>query len=53
VVVRNADSHVFVPHASHVVTFERCISHNAFENAYWWAPRRAIRRTTQTTLLVE
>lgn len=36
VVVRDAGSHAFVPHASHGITFQDTISYNTFENAYWW-----------------
>jgi len=36
VVVRDAGSHAFVPHASHGITFRSCISHNTWEDAYWW-----------------
>ncbi|MFF1904584.1 hypothetical protein [Kitasatospora sp. NPDC058218] len=36
VVVRDAGSHAFVPHASHGITFRSCISHDTWEDAYWW-----------------
>ncbi|MFJ9952216.1 hypothetical protein [Kitasatospora sp. NPDC091207] len=36
VVVRDAGSHAFVPHASHGITFRGCISHDTWEDAYWW-----------------
>ncbi|WP_159401033.1 hypothetical protein [Streptomyces sp. NRRL B-24484] len=36
VVVRDSGSHAFVPHASHGITFRSCISHNTWEDAYWW-----------------
>ncbi|WP_033821380.1 G8 domain-containing protein, partial [Kitasatospora sp. MBT63] len=36
VVVRDAGNHAFVPHMSHGVTFRSCISHNTWEDAYWW-----------------
>ncbi|QKW18897.1 hypothetical protein HUT16_07300 [Kitasatospora sp. NA04385] len=36
VVVRDTGSHAFVPHASHGITFRGCISHNTWEDAYWW-----------------
>ncbi|MFJ1790115.1 hypothetical protein [Kitasatospora griseola] len=36
VVVRDAGSHAFVPHNSHGITFRGCISHQTWEDAYWW-----------------
>ncbi|MFI1524289.1 hypothetical protein [Kitasatospora cineracea] len=36
VVVRDTGSHAFVPHASHGITFRGCISHDTWEDAYWW-----------------
>ncbi|MEV8097078.1 hypothetical protein [Kitasatospora sp. NPDC085879] len=36
VVVRDCGSHAFVPHASHGITFRSCISHDTWEDAYWW-----------------
>ncbi|MGN6330788.1 MAG: G8 domain-containing protein [Motilibacteraceae bacterium] len=36
VVVRDAGSHAFVPHASHGVSFRGCISHNSMEDPFWW-----------------
>ncbi|MCP2312307.1 G8 domain-containing protein [Kitasatospora paracochleata] len=36
VVVRDAGNHAFVPHASHGITFRSCISHETWEDAYWW-----------------
>jgi hypothetical protein len=36
VVIRECGSHAFVPHESHGVTFRNCISHDTFEDAYWW-----------------
>jgi len=38
VVIHSAGNHAFVPHDSHGVTFRRCITHNTFEDAYWWDP---------------
>ena len=35
-VVRDSGGHAFVPHTSHGVSFVDCISHNTFEEAYWW-----------------
>jgi hypothetical protein len=40
VVVRDCGAHAFVPHMSHGITFTDCISHNTFEGAYWFDPRR-------------
>jgi len=41
VVVRDAGNHAYVPHQSHGITFRNCISHDTYEEAYWWdkAPR--------------
>jgi hypothetical protein len=36
VVVRQCGFHAFVPHASHGIAFRNCISHDTFENAWWW-----------------
>ncbi|MFJ1757139.1 hypothetical protein [Kitasatospora sp. NPDC088134] len=36
VVVRDTGSHAFVPHAAHGITFRGCISHQTWEDAYWW-----------------
>ncbi|AUY48731.1 hypothetical protein [Streptomyces sp. CB01881] len=36
VVVRDAGNHAYVPHASHGITFRSCISHETWEDAYWW-----------------
>lgn len=39
VVIRDADNHAFVPHASHGITFRDTISYNTANAAYWWDPR--------------
>ncbi|WP_344444615.1 hypothetical protein [Kitasatospora nipponensis] len=36
VVVRDAGNHAFVPHASHGIAFRACVSHDTWEDAYWW-----------------
>ncbi|MFI6448697.1 hypothetical protein [Kitasatospora sp. NPDC050543] len=36
VVVRDAGNHAFVPHGSHGITFRSCVSHDTWEDAYWW-----------------
>jgi hypothetical protein len=36
VVIRDAGSHAFVPHLSNGITFRDCISHDTYEDAYWW-----------------
>ncbi|MDQ3957899.1 MAG: hypothetical protein M3273_06200 [Actinomycetota bacterium] len=36
VVVRDAGNHAFVAHLSNRVKFRKCISHNTFEDAFWW-----------------
>jgi hypothetical protein len=36
VVIRDAGSHAFVPHLSNGITFRDCVSHDTYEDAYWW-----------------
>ena len=36
VVIRDAGSHAFVPHLSNGISFRDCISHDTYEDAYWW-----------------
>jgi hypothetical protein len=36
VVIRDTGNHAFVPHMSNGIAFRDCISHNTFEDAYWW-----------------
>jgi hypothetical protein len=36
VVIRDAGSHAFVPHLSNGITFRDCISHDTYEDAFWW-----------------
>lgn len=36
VVVHDAGNHSFVPHTSHGVTFEGCVSHNTWSDPFWW-----------------
>jgi len=36
VVVRDADNHAFVPHASHGITFTKAIAYNTTSEAFWW-----------------
>ncbi|HYN17842.1 MAG TPA: G8 domain-containing protein, partial [Actinomycetes bacterium] len=36
VVIRDTGSHTFVPHLSNGIAFRDCISHNTFEDAFWW-----------------
>lgn len=38
VVVSDSGNHAFVTHHSHGVTFRNCVTHNTFEDAYWWDP---------------
>jgi hypothetical protein len=38
VVVRESGNHAFVTHHSHGVTFRDCVTHDTFEDAYWWDP---------------
>jgi hypothetical protein len=38
VVVRDCGNHAFVPHMSHGITLRGCISHNTFDDAYWYDP---------------
>ncbi|NYI04966.1 hypothetical protein [Allostreptomyces psammosilenae] len=36
VVVTDTGHHAFVPHASHGITFRGCVSHDTWEDPYWW-----------------
>jgi hypothetical protein len=36
VVIHDSGSHAFVPHLSNGITFRGCISHNTFEEPFWW-----------------
>jgi hypothetical protein len=36
VVIRDCGGHAFVPHLSNGIVFRDCISHNTFDDAYWW-----------------
>ncbi len=38
VVIRDADNHAFVPHASHGITFRDTIAFKTKSAAYWWDP---------------
>jgi hypothetical protein len=38
VVVRDSGSHAFVAHQSHGIAFRGCVTHNTFDDAYWWDP---------------
>ncbi|QDT17345.1 G8 domain-containing protein [Alienimonas californiensis] len=38
VVVHECGNRAFVPHASHGVTLRGCVSHDTWEDAYWWDP---------------
>ncbi|MFH5805272.1 G8 domain-containing protein [Alienimonas sp. DA493] len=38
VVVHESGNRAFVPHASHGVTLRGCVSHDVWEDAYWWDP---------------
>jgi G8 domain-containing protein len=40
VVARDIGNHAFVTHTSHGVTFRGCISHDTFEDAFFWDNRR-------------
>src|SRR5258708_24804180 len=33
---RECGSHAFVTHVSNGVTYRNCITHDTFEDAYWW-----------------
>ncbi len=41
VVIRDADNHAFVPHASHGITFRNTIAYNTVGDAYWWDESRS------------
>ncbi|MGH8924755.1 MAG: hypothetical protein ACRDWA_09005 [Acidimicrobiia bacterium] len=36
VVVRDAGSHAFVPHASHGIAFTSCVAYDVATDAFWW-----------------
>jgi G8 domain len=36
VVIRDTGAHAFVAHLSNGVTFRNCISHDTFDDPYWW-----------------
>ncbi len=38
VVIRDADNHAFVPHASHGIMFQNTIAYNTTSETYWWDP---------------
>lgn len=38
VVAHHIGSHAFVPHSSHGVTFDRCVAHDTWDDAFWWDP---------------
>jgi hypothetical protein len=39
VVAHDCPSHVFVPHLSNGVTFTGCVSHNSYDEPFWWDGR--------------
>jgi hypothetical protein len=41
VVVRDSGSHAFVPHMSNGITLRNNVSHNTYDEAYWWDPDSA------------
>ncbi len=38
VVIHDAGNHAFVPHGSHGIIMRNCVSHNTWDDAYWWDP---------------
>jgi len=38
IVAHHIGSHAFVPHSSHGITFERCVAHDTWDDAFWWDP---------------
>lgn len=36
--VYDTGAHAFVPHLSHGITFQQCVSHETRDDAYWWDP---------------
>ncbi|MGQ0671112.1 MAG: hypothetical protein ACT4PO_15875 [Actinomycetota bacterium] len=38
VVIRDTGNHAFVPHQSHGITLDRCVSFATQEHAFWWDP---------------
>jgi hypothetical protein len=47
-VIRDTNTHAFVPHGSHGVTMRDDISYNTTEDAYWWDPSNATKETPNT-----
>src|SRR5881396_2302260 len=45
--VRVSRIHAFVPHMSNGITLQDCISHNTFEDAFWYDPS-----SSQTDILM-
>lgn len=39
VVIRDCGGHAFVPHASHGITFRRCVAFDTFNEQFWWDKR--------------
>jgi hypothetical protein len=37
-VAHDIGGHVFVPHLSHGITYERCVAHDTWDDAFWWDP---------------
>jgi hypothetical protein len=38
VVINQCESHAFVSHLSHGITYKDCVSHDTLDDAYWWDP---------------
>jgi hypothetical protein len=49
VVIRDADNHAFVPHASHGMTFQDTIAFNVANEPYWWDEPAEEEDTTNDT----
>lgn len=48
VVIRESGNHAFVTHHSHGVTFRDCVTHDTFEDAYWWDPHADVEHAPPT-----
>lgn len=46
VVVHDAGSRAFVPHASHGITLRGTVAHDTFDDAYWWDKRLSTETST-------
>lgn len=53
VVVRDCGTRGFVPHASHGITFRKCIVYRAVGDGYWWDPPDEMDDNASNGILIE